>query len=112
MDRTEYISKPPVHAAWLLLLDGHHRGKDFRLTRETSLGRDVSQGGIRLDGDEAISGEHARIRYENGVYVLYDLGSLNGTYLNDKQVQKAVLRDNDELRLGHLRLVFKEAKVG
>jgi pSer/pThr/pTyr-binding forkhead associated (FHA) protein len=35
-----------------------------------------------------------------------DLGSLNGTHLNDERVESAVLSHGDEIRIGKFRLVF------
>lgn len=109
-DRTELLNKPDVHAAWLLVLNGPRRGRDYRLTKTTNIGRDAQANQVILD-DEAASTEHARIRYENGVYVLYDLASSNGTMLNGERAQKAILRDQDRIEIGHTSLLFKEAKI-
>jgi serine phosphatase RsbU (regulator of sigma subunit) len=54
---------------------------------------------LRLSGSE-VSREHARIDSEDGAYVLHDLQSRYGTFVNDTQVTRHVLRAGDRIRLG------------
>ena len=109
-DKTELLQQPDVRAAWLLVTTGPHRGRDYRLRKTSNIGRDAQANEIIID-DDAVSAEHARIHFENGVYVLYDLASSNGTRLNNERIQKAILRDEDRIEVGHTVVVFKEAKV-
>jgi predicted component of type VI protein secretion system len=52
--------------------------------------------------DPEVSRHHARIKVEDGVVTLEDLGSRNGTYVNDETVRAArPLQDGDVIRLGH-----------
>jgi len=56
-------------------------------------------------GDKAVSSEHAVIsllKGENGEvqYVLNDLGSTNGTYVNEQKIDKQLLHHNDVVRVG------------
>jgi hypothetical protein len=60
---------------------------------------------VRLS-DEGISRRHAEIRLEDGKYWLIDLGSMNGTRLNGKRVDRARLADGDALTLGSTEIVF------
>ncbi len=60
--------------------------------------------------DETVSRQHARVRIENGTYVLFDLGSGNGTYLNGDKIQRAELQDGDVVKIGESLVLFKEAK--
>ncbi len=110
-EKTEFLGNQEVHAAWLLVLGGPRRGRDYRLGKITNIGRDSQENEIILD-DDAVSTKHARIRYENGRHVLYDLASKNGTFLNGDRTQKAILQDEDQISIGHIPLVFKEVKVG
>ena len=56
--------------------------------------------------DERASRRHARIDLQQGIYVISDLGSVNGTYVNGQRVQQQILRDGDEIRIGDTRLRF------
>ena len=50
--------------------------------------------------DSKVSAEHARIQMDHGQFVLYDLASTNHTYVNDQEIQKQVLRDGDQIKIG------------
>jgi pSer/pThr/pTyr-binding forkhead associated (FHA) protein len=52
----------------------------------------------------AVSDHHARLYSEGGRMVIEDLGSLNGTYVNDLRVDRAVLRDGDNIHIGRHEL--------
>ena len=57
--------------------------------------------------DEAISGQHMRIRPEDGRFVLHDLGSTNGTRVNERRVSRHPLQDGDVIRVGDTSLRFR-----
>jgi DNA-binding winged helix-turn-helix (wHTH) protein len=62
---------------------------------------------IRIDVD-GVSRRHARIVAEDGRYTLEDLGSKNGTYLDERRLeQPAALEDGDAFRLGRTLLLFR-----
>jgi pSer/pThr/pTyr-binding forkhead associated (FHA) protein len=48
-----------------------------------------------------VSRRHARITFRDGVWMIQDLSSTNGTTLNGERVGRATLRPGDILRLGH-----------
>jgi FHA domain-containing protein len=77
---------------------GHESGVAYDLTEGATLGRgDVE---IRLD-DPFASTRHARISREGRVLVIEDLGSTNGTYLNEQQLNgPQPLHDGDRIRIG------------
>lgn len=59
-----------------------------------------------------VSREHARVRREGWRVILEDLGSTNGTFLNDERVLEPVeLRDEDRVRLGDVVLIFRDPDV-
>lgn len=70
------------------------------------LGRDPSCE-IVLD-DPSASRRHALLRFENGRYRLEDLGSKNGTLVNEVRVQTQELKDQDEVLIGSVALRFLE----
>lgn len=53
-----------------------------------------------------VSGHHCRFVQKNGEWIVEDLGSTNGTSVNDQLVQSAVLRSGDILKFGPYRLRF------
>lgn len=57
-----------------------------------------------------VSRRHAKIRPEKSGYVVYDLVSTRGTYVNGQKITKRVLRDGDELRIGPDPLIFNLEK--
>lgn len=58
--------------------------------------------------DTKASRRHARIVVQGGVVEIEDLGSSNGTLLNGKPVQRRVVRDGDEIRIGATTIVYVE----
>ena len=57
--------------------------------------------------DVKVSRHHAEIRYEQNVYVLYDLESTNGTWLDDKKIDAAILPRKGRIGVGDTQIVFK-----
>jgi pSer/pThr/pTyr-binding forkhead associated (FHA) protein len=56
--------------------------------------------------DETVSRRHCRIYWAGGRYVLEDLHSRNGTYLNKEQIQSAFLATGDTIQLDDQVLQF------
>ena len=56
--------------------------------------------------DVTVSRRHAEIRLEGTHYLVSDVGSLNGTYLNGDRVDVHELAEGDQLQVGKYRLVF------
>ena len=80
-------------------------GKEVPLPRgEIVLGREEGCG-VVLD-DPGISRRHARIAWEEGRHVLYDLRSRNGTFVNGRRVDRAELGGGEEILLGQVALRF------
>lgn len=76
-------------------------------TQRTAIGRERVPGGIVLH-DPNVSRRHAEIVYDNGEWVIHDLGSTNGTLVNDIDVEACSLRDGDVITIGLVNLTFKE----
>ncbi len=96
----------PARSAFLLVLSGEHPGRLFPLDRpERIIGRS-KHADISID-QQSISHRHAKIVSADGVHRLIDLGSTNGTYVNDVRVEGQVdLRGGDVIRLGETTLSF------
>jgi adenylate cyclase len=63
--------------------------------------------------DRIVSKEHCRItRAPNGSYVLRDVGSLNGSYVNGERVSEKVLGTGDQITLGNTVLRFEDEQDG
>ena len=62
---------------------------------------------IFLD-DVTVSRKHAALVRKNGDLFIEDQGSLNGTFLNRKRIESALLENGDELQIGKYKLTFLE----
>ena len=114
-DKTVALRREPPTFAWLVIVDGIHAGHIFRLHSDvTVIGRDPSCD-IVLD-DSAISRQHDKVRVVEGedkrkTFVLHDLATENGTFVNDEEITKHELGDGDRILIGQAKLVFKQIQV-
>jgi len=86
--------------AVLISESGPLRGQTFKLNPKNSyiIGR---AGDITIPSeDKTTSREHAKIRDENGNFVIYDMGSTNHTYVNGERVDRKILLDGDRIKIG------------
>jgi len=85
----------------LLVLEGPNPGKRLYMDQPVLLvGRDEDCD--LVIGDRQVSRRHASIARENEQYVLRDLGSKNGTFVNGQEVQDPyVLKDGDEIQIAY-----------
>ncbi|MDB4959470.1 MAG: domain containing protein [Myxococcales bacterium] len=90
---------------WLVPLQGPQRGELFTLSPVTVIGTEPTCQ-ICLN-DKFMSSKHAEIKAEAGIWVLRDAGSTNGTYVNNKRVDKHELVDNDFIKFGSAMCKFK-----
>lgn len=93
-------SMPVAH---LLVEEGEEAGKGFRLSLTNLIGR-AADNTIRLK-DKTVSSYHIRLSFQGGQWWLEDLGSRNGTGLNDLAVEEPmVVMAGDRIRLGRVAL--------
>ncbi len=85
-------------AASLLATNGPLSGQRFSVNSAIEAGRDAP--GISLAFDQTASRRHASLSPLPGAIMLNDLGSTNGTFVNDQRVQTAVLKPGDVVRIG------------
>jgi NMD protein affecting ribosome stability and mRNA decay len=92
-------------AALVIRSGGGRAGETYALEAErTTIGRHPDAD-IFLD-DVTVSRNHAVVQREESRYVLLDEGSLNGTFINRRRSEKAVLADGDEIQIGKYKLTF------
>jgi hypothetical protein len=97
-----FVDAPPE----LVTVAGTTPGKVFALTTErVSLGR-LPESDILLS-DPGASRRHAEIRHDDGRWVIVDLGSTNGTMVNEATVGERQLADGDRITIGHTVLEFR-----
>jgi hypothetical protein len=95
----------PGTAALVIRSGGGRAGETYELAAErTTMGRHPDSD-VFLD-DVTVSRNHAVIVHEEASYVIADEGSLNGTYVNRRRVERHVLVDGDELQIGKYKLTF------
>jgi hypothetical protein len=107
LDRT-VIDRPQTGMlGWLIVKSGGRYGKVYQIKANAIIGRDARKADMVLD-DEKLSGLHAKFVVKNGQFVLYDLGSSNGTHVNGQEVAgSTAVKENDEIRMGNIVFVLK-----
>lgn len=95
---------PPGHAL-LIVQRGPTAGARFLLDTERTLAGRHPSADIFLD-DVTVSRKHAEFIAHEGGYIVRDVGSLNGTYINRERIDSAVLTTGDEVQIGKYRLTY------
>ncbi len=88
----------------LIVIDGPERGREFALRADQTLGR-LQANDIPIH-DAKMSRKNTRIFRQGKHWVVQDLGSKNGTWLNGESIQAERLEDGDEIRVGETRFRF------
>jgi pSer/pThr/pTyr-binding forkhead associated (FHA) protein len=100
-----YLEGLPPGVGLLVVRHGPDAGSSYRLERAvTTVGRHPDSD-IFLD-DVTVSRRHVRIDRDAQGYLMNDVGSLNGTYVNRTRVDEARLHHGDEVQVGRYRLSF------
>lgn len=104
-DEHAAVAALPAHSALLLMQRGPSSGARFLLdTDRTTAGRSPDAD-IFLD-DVTVSRKHVEFVREADGFVVRDVGSLNGTYVNRDRIERAALRAGDEVQIGKFRMTF------
>src|SRR5437764_10801561 len=100
-----FRAKEAVPMALLRILNGSLESQEIELSPDPmTIGR-ASACNIRI-ADAGVSSKHAKIWCEDGQYFLMDLGSTNGTFVNDRDVDREQLKDGDVITFGMTRASF------
>ncbi len=88
----------------LVVLYGKNLGKRYFLEKHEQIVGRSDSANIQVD-QESVSRQHVKIVTTEGKARLFDLGSTNGTFVNDQRTREAELRDGDLIRVG--QTIFK-----
>src|SRR5262249_35910826 len=93
----------------LIIVKGVDEGKQVELTGGVcGVGRDATNQ-LKLH-DTEVSRRHVEFRPIDGGYRVVDLGSANGTFLNNQPAKDAVLRSGDHVQVGQTVLVYSAGR--
>lgn len=96
---TEVIAPAKPTLAWLVEINGANVGRQHRLVQQFTIGRNPDACDLVVE-DGKVSATHARIRFEQGQFVIEDLGSTNQTTVNGAAITRQPLKDGDRIALG------------
>jgi hypothetical protein len=101
----------PPGSALLVVKRGPNAGSRFLLDADVTTAGRHPDSDIFLD-DVTVSRRHAEFVRDGDSFVVRDVGSLNGTYLNRGRIDAASLAGGDEVQIGKYRLVFYASQRG
>jgi len=101
---SKIAEKPVGKDACLVVIYGLELGRKYNLENANIIIGRSSKSDVQID-QESVSRNHAKIINTGKSIILRDLGSTNGTYVNDQLIDEYVLRDGDFIKIG--RTIFK-----
>src|SRR6202012_3789592 len=101
---SKIAEKPVGKDACLVVIYGLELGRKYNLENANFIIGRSSKSDVQID-QESVSRNHAKILNTGKSIILRDLGSTNGTYVNDQLIDEYVLRDGDLIKIG--RTIFK-----
>jgi two-component system cell cycle response regulator len=96
--------RPAGKEACLVVIYGLDLGRKYNVDRPSIVVGRSSKADIQID-QESVSRNHCKLINTGKSIMVRDLGSTNGTYINDELVDEYVLRDGDLIKIG--RCIFK-----
>ena len=91
---------------WLAITEGKFSGEAFHLYEGKNIVGSSSSCHIQIP-DEGIEGQHLSIRFSYGKWMITDLDSDEGTFLNGKRIHRTELKDGDKIKIGKAALHLK-----
>lgn len=104
-DEKAAVAALPRNSALLIMQHGPGAGSRFLLDTPRTVAGRSERADIFLD-DVTVSRKHAEFVREDDRFVVRDIGSLNGTYVNRNRVDAMELSRGDEVQIGKFRLTF------
>ena len=104
-DDLDSAPEPPVGPALVVRSGGGRAGESFESIGARALIGRSPECDVFLD-DVTVSRRHAELVGEGDAYMIRDLGSLNGTFVNKHRIESTVLEDDDEVQIGKYRMTF------
>jgi len=105
LDETEIEFVDTGAQGLLWVKEGNRRGRVLKIKNGTVVGR--SEGDMILD-DPKVSNPHAKFTLEDEVFIIWDFGSKNGTFVNGEKIRAATeLKENDTIKIGDTTFVLK-----
>lgn len=98
---------PQVTRGTLIIVSGALAGQRISVENQpVSIGKGPST--VQITDDPTVSTRHAELALSRGVFVLTDLGSTNGTFVNNQRITQPVrLSDGDLLRFGNTQMKLR-----
>lgn len=104
------LRRPAAARLLVMRTDVVQRAIELR-GRGVTIGRGDQNDVVLEDRDRTVSRFHAEVRPEDGGYVLVDLNSQNGTWVDSERVDRVTLRAGVPVRIGPYRLVFDDTPI-
>ncbi len=92
--------------ARVVIISGDQAGAAYPLKDTVTMGRADSNTIVLKDAKT--SRQHAQIQQQGNEFIVVDLNSSNGTYVNGQKIEEHVLQNNDEIQIGDYILQFQE----
>jgi len=97
-------------APLLRIKNGPHKGQEVPLAGESLIiGRDEVPDGLQIL-DQGVSRRHAEIFRIGEMHFIRDLGSRNGTFVNEEKITEELLRVGDEVKIGSTIAMFEDRR--
>ncbi len=110
-DEVAAVAALPSGSAMLIVRRGPAEGARFLLDTDVSIAGRHPEAEIFLD-DVTVSRRHAEFRRAGTAFTVADLGSLNGTYLDQALLEgPAALSDGHDVQIGKFRLSFYASRL-
>ncbi|KUM32347.1 FHA domain-containing protein [Glutamicibacter mishrai] len=107
-DEKNAVRALPSGSALLIAHSGPNKGARFLLDTDESIAGRHPNADIFLD-DVTVSRRHAKFTRNGESFLLSDIGSLNGTYINGDRIDEIQLNSGVQVQIGKFRLNFYQS---